>query len=248
MGKNVSVRKTSKITFVVYGIIILLIIIACLFVGSAMDYAVNPYGKIDINLMENGFNRVLSNPYLLLSSLKNKNGYAPKMLFLGIASTALYVLYKYSEEKKRFHRRGVEHGSAKWGDEKEMKSLADKEKPFTFIDTGNVLRYTPEEAIDNALNHLDYFIGNSKGIAKSLLREANLPEGMTEKQALELVTKGLNEKVQNSVNPVINPTANSNPLMITIENFNNNRQSDIQALAEELEFYRKNAALAKGES
>ena len=60
--------------------------------------------------------------------------------------------------------------------------------------------------------------------------------------------KGLNEKVQNSVNPVINPTANSNPLMITIENFNNNRQSDIQALAEELEFYRKNAALAKGES
>ena len=76
-------------------------------------------------------------------------------------------------------------------------NLADKEKPFTFIDTGNVLRYTPEEAIDNALNHLDYFIGNSKGIAKSLLREANLPEGMTEKQALELVTKGLNEKVYN---------------------------------------------------
>lgn len=76
-------------------------------------------------------------------------------------------------------------------------NLADKEKPFTFIDTGNVLRYTPEEAIDNALNHLDYFIGNSKGIAKSLLRDANLPEGMTEKQALELVTKGLNEKVYN---------------------------------------------------
>lgn len=129
MGKDVSVRKTSKITFVVYGIIILLIIIACLFVGSAMDYAVNPYGKIDINLMGNGFNRVLSNPDLLLSSLKNKNGYAPKMLFLGVASTALYVLYKYSEEKKRFHRRGVEHGSAKWGDEKEMKSLADKGNP-----------------------------------------------------------------------------------------------------------------------
>lgn len=129
MGKNVSVRKTSKITFVVYGIIILLIIIACCFIGSAMDYAVNPYGKIDINLMGNGFNRVLSNPDLLLSSLKNKNGYAPKMLFLGVASTALYVLYKYSEEKKRFHRRGVEHGSAKWGDEKEMKSLADKGNP-----------------------------------------------------------------------------------------------------------------------
>ena len=76
-------------------------------------------------------------------------------------------------------------------------NLADTERPFTFIDTGNVLRYTPEEAIENALNHLDYFIGNTKGIAKSLLREASLPEGMTEKQALEIVTKGLNEKVYN---------------------------------------------------
>ncbi len=76
-------------------------------------------------------------------------------------------------------------------------NLADKERPFTFIDTGNVLRYTPEEAIENALNHLDYFIGNSKGIAKALLRNANLPEGMTEKQALEIVEKGLNEKVYN---------------------------------------------------
>lgn len=76
-------------------------------------------------------------------------------------------------------------------------NLADKEKPFTFIDTGNVLRYTPEEAIENALNHLDYFIGNTKGIAKSLLRNASLPDGMNEKQALELVTKGLNEQVYN---------------------------------------------------
>ena len=76
-------------------------------------------------------------------------------------------------------------------------NLKDKEKPFTFIDTGNVLRYTPEEAIDNALNHLDYLIGNTKGIAKSLLRNASLPEGMTEDKALELVTKGLNEKVYN---------------------------------------------------
>lgn len=75
--------------------------------------------------------------------------------------------------------------------------LSNTQKPFTFIDTGNVLRYTPEEAIENALNHLDYFIGNSKGIAKALLRNANLPQGMTEKQALELVDKGIKERVYN---------------------------------------------------
>lgn len=52
--------------------------------------------------------------------------------------------------------------------------------------------------------------------------------------------------VETSVNPTINPTANSNPLYITIDKFYNNRQTDIQQLAEELEFYRKNSALAKG--
>lgn len=36
------------------------------------------------------------------------------------------LLYKYTNKKKRLHRRGVEHGSAKWGDSNEMKSLADK--------------------------------------------------------------------------------------------------------------------------
>lgn len=56
----------------------------------------------------------------------------------------------------------------------------------------------------------------------------------------------LNNGIQSSVNPVINPTANSNPLYLTIENFYNNRDTDIQTLAQELEFYRKNAALAKG--
>lgn len=49
-----------------------------------------------------------------------------------------------------------------------------------------------------------------------------------------------------SVNPTINPTANTNPLIIQIENFNNTRESDIEQLAQELEFYRRNSALAKG--
>lgn len=60
--------------------------------------------------------------------------------------------------------------------------------------------------------------------------------------------KSLNKGVEASVNPVINPTANSNPLYITIEKFYNNRETDIKQLAEELEFYRKNSALAKGGS
>ena len=63
---------------------------------------------------------------------------------------------------------------------------------------------------------------------------------------VENAMSNLSSKVESSVNPTINPTANSNPLYITIDKFYNNRGTDIQQLAEELEFYRKNSALAKG--
>lgn len=56
----------------------------------------------------------------------------------------------------------------------------------------------------------------------------------------------LNNGIQASVNPIINPTANSNPLYINIDKFYNKRDQDIQSIAEELEYYRKNSALAKG--
>lgn len=76
-------------------------------------------------------------------------------------------------------------------------------------------------------------VGLEKGVP-STIREVN--------QAM----KNLNNGIQDSLNPTINPTANTNPLIIQIENFNNTRNQDIQALAEELEFYRKNSALARG--
>lgn len=63
---------------------------------------------------------------------------------------------------------------------------------------------------------------------------------------VEKAMRNLSSSVETSVNPVINPTANTNPLYITIDKFYNNRETDIQQLAEELEFYRKNSALAKG--
>lgn len=133
MAKKVGIRKTSKSTLVVYGIIIIVIIFIFWFLGAAMDFALKPDGTVDINLIGNGIEKVMNNPKIIFSSLKNKNSYAPKMLFLGVCSTGIYVLYKYTEDKKRLHRRGVEHGSAKWGDDKEMKVLAEiKEKPHMY--------------------------------------------------------------------------------------------------------------------
>ena len=67
----------------------------------------------------------------------------------------------------------------------------------------------------------------------------------TEKE-VNLAMSQLASGIDASVNPTINPTANSNPFIIQIENFNNTRESDIEQLAQELEFYRRNSALAKG--
>lgn len=118
------------LTILLLGGAALLVIIACWICGAAMDYSLGADGKVDTDLLSSGFAKVTSDTDLLMASLKNKNGYAPKMLFLGACSVGIFALYKYSQEKKRLHRRGVEHGSAKWGNAAEMKSLADKqEKP-----------------------------------------------------------------------------------------------------------------------
>lgn len=129
-SKVPGIKKLSKSTLMIYAAIILLLIFFCWFLGAAMDFAVTVDGKLDMGLIEHGINQIVSDPKLLFDSLSKENGYAPKMIFVGVCATGLYVMYKYSEEKKRLHRRGVEHGSAKWGDEKEMKSVAEKkEKP-----------------------------------------------------------------------------------------------------------------------
>lgn len=73
-------------------------------------------------------------------------------------------------------------------------------------------------------------------------------EGIEDTQKeLNAAMSQLSAGIEASVNPTINPTANSNPLIIQIENFNNNSESDIQRIAQELEFYRHNSALARGE-
>ena len=73
--------------------------------------------------------------------------------------------------------------------------------------------------------------------------EAGIPKAIKD---VNSAMTDLNNGIQASVNPTINPTANTNPLYLTIENFYNNRETDVKQLAEELEFYRKNVALAKG--
>lgn len=90
-----------------------------------------------------------------------------------------------------------------------------------------------------AKDEIGYWIGAgiNEGISEGLEE--------TQKQVYSAMTQ-LGNGIDTSVNPTINPTANTNPLILQIENFYNNRETDIQKLSEELEFYRKRSATAKG--
>lgn len=123
------------------------------------------------------------------------------------------------------------------------------------LDFGNVVKDTIKKVGKKITNSIKSFFGIASP-AKSMYPlgeyitqgigvgiEKGVPD--TIKQVKSAMVD-LNNGIDGSLNPTINPTANTNPLIIQIENFNNTRQQDIQALAEELEFYRKNSALARG--
>lgn len=151
-------KKTDTLTLLLYGGAALIIIIACWICGAAMDHSIGSDGKVDTNLLSAGFTKVTSDTSLLIAALKNKGSYAQKMIFLGACCVGIYALYKYSQEKKRLHRRGVEHGSAKWGDAAEMKSLADKnEKPHL----QPILTSDGERVFDEKGNFVGVIIDNN---------------------------------------------------------------------------------------
>lgn len=151
-------KKTDTLTLLIYGGAALLIIIACCICGAAMDNSIGSDGKVDTDLLSAGFTKVTSDTSLLIAALKNKGSYAQKIVFFGACCVGIYVLYKYSQEKKRLHRRGVEHGSAKWGDAAEMKSLADKnEKPHL----QPILTSDGERVFDEKGNFVGVIIDNN---------------------------------------------------------------------------------------
>ncbi len=124
------------------------------------------------------------------------------------------------------------------------------------LNFGNVVKDTIKKVGKKITNSIKDFFGikspsklMSKEVGQYLTQgiavgfEKGIPETIRDVNSAMV---DLNNGIQSSLNPTINPTANSNPLIIQIENFNNTRNQDVQALAEELEFYRKNSALARG--
>ena len=165
MGTAARPRKTSLLTYVVYGVIIAIILVLFAMLGAAMDLSVTPEGKINIADVGKGFNMIVNNPEMVIKAFGKSGSYAPKMLVMGAVFIGVYIMYKYSEDKKRLHRKGVEYGSAKWGDQKEIKSLADKNtKPYV----QPILTSDGKRVFDKKGNFVGVIIDNNILLTKEL--------------------------------------------------------------------------------
>lgn len=103
----------------------------------------------------------------------------------------------------------------------------------------------------------DFIEGLAKGIKKSsyLMENAtdDLASDISDKLSIKSLIGNTNNAmsqlsrgIETSINPIINPQANTNPFILQIENFNNNRNTDIQSLMQEVEFYRRQSAQSRG--
>lgn len=70
-----------------------------------------------------------ANPQSVINAVKAVfigNGITYKGFLAGSLCGALIIMYKMSTQGKRYHRRGSEHGSARWGTKQEKDIIADK--------------------------------------------------------------------------------------------------------------------------
>lgn len=122
--------KFTKSTIIVYIIVLVIGVVIAVFLGGAMNLSINNDGTVDISVLGDNFIRVTEDMTLLFK--KNNNNYIGKMILLVVMCISIHAIY-YSTTVSRTHRKGEEHGSAKWGDAKEMKSLADKKNEITLL-------------------------------------------------------------------------------------------------------------------
>ncbi|MDR2558228.1 MAG: hypothetical protein LBC86_01590 [Oscillospiraceae bacterium] len=123
-------KKVSKITIILLAGLVAFALYLAAAMGAALDISDNGHG-VDFGLFMENFAHTITAPDMAFAAL-GAGGYAPQMVFFVGVAIGIFALYKYSQIKKRLHRKGTEHGSAKWGDEIEMKSLADVGKDPKF--------------------------------------------------------------------------------------------------------------------
>ncbi|MCM1061332.1 MAG: type IV secretory system conjugative DNA transfer family protein [Eubacterium sp.] len=121
-------KKTGIGTMLIYLCLAVSVLYCAAAVGLAFDKSKDENGKINFKgeLMTNVESSFLDYEGIL-ESIKDSESYCRKVTFLCGMFVGIYALVKYTS-RKRLHRKGEEHGSARWATEAEAKKLADKKK------------------------------------------------------------------------------------------------------------------------
>lgn len=148
-------KKPDMLTILLYAIIVFAVLYVSAGLGAAMDLSVDDEGVLDFNVLMTQFETVLTSTDTVGAHFTDFSSYSFKITLMVAFALGIYALMKYTS-RKRLHRKGVEHGSARWANEKEEKFLADKiekkkggksaktEKPKSPFETDNNILLTQE--------------------------------------------------------------------------------------------------------
>ena len=117
-------KKTDFVTISIYAVLAIFIIYFAAALGACLDLSLDENGKADMDKLAGSLESTLMDTDLVLEQVKT-GGKAMQLPIFTAFGLGLYVLMKITG-KKKFHRKGEEHGSARWANKKEIASLLDK--------------------------------------------------------------------------------------------------------------------------
>lgn len=117
-------KKPDFVTISIYAVLAVFVIYFAASLGACFDMSTNDEGKVDFDNLANSLETTLMDTDLIFEKVK-AGGNAVMFHVFTAFGIGLYVLMKITG-KKKFHRKGEEHGSARWANKKEILSLLDK--------------------------------------------------------------------------------------------------------------------------
>ncbi|MCM1167134.1 MAG: type IV secretory system conjugative DNA transfer family protein [Lachnospiraceae bacterium] len=117
-------KKPDFVTICIYAVLAVFVIYFSAALGACFDLSLDEDGKADFDLLASSLESTLMNTDLVFEKI-GEGGKAMQFPIFTAFGIGLYVLTKITG-KKKFHRKGEEHGSARWANKKEINSLLDK--------------------------------------------------------------------------------------------------------------------------
>ena len=137
-------KKTDFMTISIYGVLAAFIIYFSAALGACFDISLNEDGKADIDKLSKSIESTLMDTDFIIEQVKAGEKALQFPIFTAFG-LGLYVMIKITG-KKKFHRKGEEHGSARWANKKEIASLLDKSvkteskrKEKEFVEDKNII-------------------------------------------------------------------------------------------------------------